>query len=428
MTTIVRPAGLAPVRQVLDNGAVIVAKEARTTPAVAIHASIHAGGVYEPVDLPGLAFFVSRVIDRGTLTRSADEIAMDLDSRGVSLAVNVTRHMLSLTCTALVEDFEPVLRLIADIIRHPSLPDGEITTRRGEIITYIRQDEDNPATKATEGLLAMLYPDGHPYGRRAKGTIASIEAITREDLARFHAVRVAPSALSLVIVGDIDPNRAVAAAERAFGDWRAPAPAPAVLPRVPSAVTRRQHVVSMMNKSQADIAYGFMTIVRDDPAYYAYMIMNNVLGQYALGGRLGDSIRERQGMAYYVFSSFDANIVEGPLMVRAGVNPSNVDRTIRSIDAEIASIVRDGITERELVESKQYLIGSMPRMLETNAGIASFLQTVEFFRLGLDYDLRLPALLNVVTREEVHEAARRSLAVDRATIVVAGPYAPATGA
>ena len=77
----------------------------------------------------------------------------------------------------------------------------------------------------------------------------------------------------------------------------------------------------MMNKAQADIAYGFTTIVRSDPRYYAYTLMNNALGQYGIGGRLGDSIRERQGMAYYVFSSFDANIVEGPLIVRAGVNP-----------------------------------------------------------------------------------------------------------
>ena len=84
----------------------------------------------------------------------------------------------------------------------------------------------------------------------------------------------------------------------------------------------------MMNKAQADIGYGFTTIVRSDPRYYAYTLMNNALGQYGIGGRLGDSIRERQGMAYYVFSSFDANVVEGPLIVRAGVNPANVDRAI----------------------------------------------------------------------------------------------------
>jgi zinc protease len=179
----------------------------------------------------------------------------------------------------------------------------------------------------------------------------------------------------------------------------------------------------MMNKAQADIAYGFTTITRTDPAYYAFWVMNTMFGQYGLGGRLGDNIRERQGMAYYAYSSFDANHGAGPLVVRAGVNPANVERALAAIDEEIAHIVADGLTEQEVADARQYLIGSIPRMLETDAGIASFLQMVEQFDLGLDYDQRLPDLLGAVTREDAHAAARRALATDRASIAVAGPYA-----
>jgi zinc protease len=151
--------------------------------------------------------------------------------------------------------------------------------------------------------------------------------------------------------------------------------------------------------------------------------MNNILGQYSIGGRLGDSIRERQGMAYYVFSSLDANVIPGPLVIRAGVNPANVERAVSSIDGELTRFVAEGPTDRELSESKQYLIGSMPRTLETNIGIANFLQTIEFFGLGLDYDRRVPGLLQALTKEDVHAAARAALDPQRATIVVAGPYA-----
>ena len=147
-----------------------------------------------------------------------------------------------------------------------------------------------------------------------------------------------------------------------------------------------------------------------------------MLGQYALGGRLGDSIRERQGMAYYVSSGFDPNVIEGPLMIRAGVSAANVDRAIASIDEELAALRRDGITAKELTDSRQYIIGSLPRALETNAGIAQFLQSAEFFGLGLDYDLQMPDRLARVTLDEVHAAAVRSLDPDLATIVVAGPY------
>jgi zinc protease len=178
----------------------------------------------------------------------------------------------------------------------------------------------------------------------------------------------------------------------------------------------------MMNKSQTDIAYGFATVTRQDASYYAYSLMNNILGQYSLGGRLGDSIREQQGMAYYVYSSLDANLMPGPLVIRAGVSPANVTKAVASIDTELQKLVNDGPTEQELQESKQYLIGSMPRALETNMGIATYLQMVEFFGLGLDYDVRMPDLLRAVTPEHVHNAARRAIDPVNATVVVAGPY------
>ena len=178
----------------------------------------------------------------------------------------------------------------------------------------------------------------------------------------------------------------------------------------------------MMNKSQTDIAYGFTTITRSDPDYYGFWLLNIVLGQYALGGRLGDSIRERQGMAYYVYSTVDATVGEGPVMIRAGVSGADVDRTIASIDQELMLVRRDGFTAKELDESKSYLVGSIPRQLETNAGIAGFLLSAEFHALGADYDARLPDFIRGVSPDEVNRVARRLLDPSRAVIVVAGPY------
>jgi zinc protease len=414
--------GLAPVRAVLDNGAVVVAKRSQTTPAVTIHAAFAAGTVFDPPQHPGLSHFASRTIDRGTATRPAETIAEELDRRGVSLATTVNRHMLSLVCTCLVDDLAAILGVVADIVMHPVFPEDEVRTRRGEIVTLIRQDDDNPAVAATEGLLADLYGASHGYGRRPRGTLESVEAIDRAALRAFHAARFRPASLSLVMVGDIEPAGAIEAARTAFGDWRAPAPLPVDLVAPSRLSDRRARVIPMMNKAQADIAYGFVSIRRSDPEYYALWLMNNILGQYSLGGRLGSSIRERQGMAYYVFSSLDANIIPGPLTIRAGVSPGNVERAIASIDEELANLAIEGPTDAELAESKQYLIGSMPRTLETNAGIAVFLQTAEFFGLGIDYDLRVPDLLMAVTRDEVHQAAQQTLAPDKATVVVAGPY------
>ena len=415
-------ASLEPSRVVLDNGLVVTAKETRKTPAVAIHLAVRAGTICDPPGAAGGVNLLARVIDRGTARRSADEMAEAFDALGMSLSVQVNRHLTSLICTCLSEEVEPALDLLGDALMSPAIPDEELARRKKEVITALQQDEDNPATRAVEGLMAMLYGQEHPYGRLSRGTVDVVSGLTRADLLALHEQRFGPTETSVVIVGDIPVARAADLVERVFGSWRRPAPKGVAVDQPAPASTRRHRVISMMNKAQADIAYGFVAMARSDPAYYACSIMNNILGQYALGGRLGDSIRERQGMAYYVSSVFDATQAAGPLMIRAGVSPANVDRAVSSIDEELTQLTRDGVTARELQESRQYLIGSMPRALETNAGIANFLQTAEFFDLGLDYDRRLPGLLGAVTLDEINAVARRLLDPARAAVVIAGPY------
>ena len=414
--------GLDPSRTVLDSGAVLLTRRTTTTPAAAINLAVRAGSASDPPGRAGLTWLLSRVIDRGTATRSAADIAEELDSRGITLTIAVTRHLFSLVCTCLADDFEPVFELLADILMAPSFPDAEMATRKGEVVTAIRQDEDNPAVRANEALMALLYPDEHPYGRRTKGSIEIVESLAREELVRHHTARFGPGELTAVVVGDVEPARTRDLAARVLGAWRKAPAAPMALPVPARATARRRLVLPMMNKSQADIAYGFVAARRRDPDYYACWLMNHVFGQYSIGGRLGDSIRERQGMAYYVSSSLDANVVEGPLAIRAGISPANVERAVASIDREVAAIVADGIAQKELDDSRRFLIGAIPRALETNAAIANFLQVAEFFDLGLDYDVRLPDLLGAVTRDDANAAARRILDVDRATVVIAGPY------
>jgi zinc protease len=177
----------------------------------------------------------------------------------------------------------------------------------------------------------------------------------------------------------------------------------------------------MPGKSQTDIVYGFPTVRRLDHRYYAYWMMNNVLGQFGLGGRLADNIRERQGMAYYAFSSLEPAAGEAPLLIRAGVDPHNVDRAVAAIDFEVATLAAGGPTATELEETRGYLVGSIPRMLETNESVASFLQASEEFGLGTDFDRRLPALLQGVSLADVGAAAAEALDPDRAAVAIAGP-------
>lgn len=413
--------GLAPVREVLSNGVVLITQHTVTHPAVTVYATLEAGSGHDPDTRLGLANFVARVIDRGTTSRNASVIAATLDDRGVSLSTGVTRHLLSLSFTCLAEDLDAIVDLLADIVRQPSFPPDQMERRRGSIITGLRQDEDNPSAVATDELMAQLYGRHHPYGRPGRGTVSSVEGIVRDDVVEFHRAHVGPAGLRMVVVGAVESARVADTVARAFGDWSRENPAPLRPAHVAMASSRRAERKIVPGKPQSDIAYGFTAIARADPRYYALVIMNNALGQYALGGRLGDNIRERQGMAYYVFSSFDANVAEGPLVVRAGVSPANVERTIAAIDQELSRMAQAGVTEAELADSRRYLVGSMPRVLETNIGIATFLHNAEFYGLGLDFDQRIPGLLGAVSLDEVNAVARTFLDPARATIVVAGP-------
>jgi zinc protease len=422
--------GLNPKRVTLDNGVTVIAKSNHTTPAVSTLVGVRTGAFADPPDRDGTAALCARVLDRGTVTRSADAIADDLDGRGASLSVIASRHQVALAATCLSDDFAAVLSLVADVARHPAFADPEIATRRDNLITSIRQEEDNPASMAGDLFAKTLY-GSHPYARMVRGTVAGLEAIRRQDLVRFHQKGFDPSAITVIVVGDVDADMAIQSVSKSFADWSSATTAasdrPAVVvPDAPLATERKLVAYPMMDKAQADVVYGFAGIRRSHPDYTAYSVMNNALGQYAIGGRLGDSIRERQGMAYYVFSSLDASFGPGPFSIRAGVAAANVEKTIASIDTEIASICEKGFTAQEIDESKSYLIGALPRQLETNAAIAAFLLNVDAFDLGLDYDERLPGLVGAVTKDSADAAARQLLDPARATVAVAGPWAPAT--
>ena len=188
-------------------------------------------------------YLLGRVIDRGTATRTAADIAEALDGRGISLGVSVSRHLFSLTCTCLAADVEPVFSLLGEIVTTPSVPESELATRKAQVVTGLRQDEDNPAVRAVDALLALLYGADHPYGRRIKGTAESVDLLTRERLLILHASRFGPAQLSAVVVGDVEPSHVEACAEAVFGGWRneIAAPPPPAQPRPASGRRCRFH-------------------------------------------------------------------------------------------------------------------------------------------------------------------------------------------
>lgn len=419
--------GLSPTRAVLDNGAVVLVQPNRGIPAVALNFTFDAGSVCDPAVLPGVAYLTAKAIDRGTSLRHAGAIADLLDDRGVSLRASVTRHTFSLSCLCLSTDFEDVFALVAEIARRATLPADQVEKRRIKAISAVREDLDSTASRASAAMHLSLYGAEHPYGRPRKGSVESLERIGRCELEAFRSAYLLPGSLRLAVVGDVEHETVVAAAARLLGDWAGPRPALHIVAPPPRPrPTRSLSIVPLPGKAQTDIAYGFSTVSRLDPRYYGHLVMNTILGQFGLGGRLADNIRERQGMAYYAYSTLDPMLADSPLVIRVGVDPDNTSRALDAIDHEVRELAASGPTARELEDAIESLAGSVPRTLETNESIAEFLQVAEQFGLGPDLDRQLPELLRAVTHDDVADAAREVLDPGHAAIAVAGPHDPDT--
>ena len=220
----------------------------------------------------------------------------------------------------------------------PSLPEDEIATRKGEVVTSIRQDDDNPAVRAIGSADGAALPDGHPYGRRDKGHRSTSSSARRAiGSSRLHAARFAPSRADGGRSSATSTRRAPRRRRRACSAAGGASAARRLPCRRRAPPTGRQRVViPMMNKAQADIAYGFIAIARSDPAYYAFWLMNNVLGQYAHRRparrqhprAAGDGVLRVQRRSTRTSST-------GRSSIRAGVSPANVDRAVASIDEEL---------------------------------------------------------------------------------------------
>jgi len=415
----------APQRAVLDNGLTVLHQHNPASPAVVASLSIVAGAMREPAEHAGLATFAAAALRRGTQSRRKHEIGETLDFRGAHLRCSASRHGASLVAKMRAVDAADVLELLADCALHPSFPAAEFEQLRGNRLTSLREELDDPDTMAGRGFRELVFPVGHPYRASVRGTAETIEAIDVDQLHEFHAAHYHPSAALLVIAGALSWDDALALANEHLGEWQGPdrggyRAAQDEVPDVPvSPATEHRH--EMPDKAQVSLLMGHAGIRRADPRFYAAALMNSVLGRFAMGGRLGRVVREEEGMAYYTYSDFGAGLGAGPFTVRAGVQPQHVDAAVAAIHEQIARVREHGIEAAELDDARAAAIGGLPRTLESNEGMAGLLHQIELYDLGWDYPGRYPAVMEAVELDAANDAARDLLHPEALSLSVAGP-------
>ena len=241
---------------------------------------------------------------------------------------------------ALTEDFPLILGILADMLRSPTFPAQEVERLRGQFLMSLRESEQETRTQASRVARALLFPPEHPYSRLTSGRIETVKSLTRDDLVAFQQL-YHPALTTIAIVGDVEPPAVIEALEQVFGSWEvSSAPPSRPLPPPPPIAGVLRRDIKMAGKVQSDVIWGVHGLSRTDPDYYIASVANMILGRIGLGGRLGDNVREQQGLAYSCGSSLDADVGAGPWAALAGVNPANVERAIEAIVHEIAQVPR----------------------------------------------------------------------------------------
>jgi zinc protease len=407
-------------RKVLANGITLLARSNFNSASVVVSGYLGAGSLLDPLDKLGLAHFASLALMRGTQKRDFQRLFDELESAGASLGFGASVHNINLGGRCLSEDLPLVVDILADCILEPTFPEDYLERLRAQLLTSLTIRAQDTAEMASLTFDQLLFP-GHPYGLPEDGYIETIRAITRKDMVDFHQMNFRPENMAVVIVGAVEPEAAFDLVEGKLGQWLNPPAKLAInLPTItPPEKTTRQHI-SIPGKSQSDLVMGTLGPKRHAPDYLAASIGNNILGQFGMMGRIGDSVREKAGLAYYASTSVNSWIEAGSWEVSAGVNPVNVDKAIQLIISELEKFCTEPVTTEELDDSKSNYIGRLPLSLESNSGVANSILNLERFNLGLDYLQRYPNLVNAISPAEILETAQRYINPLNLIIVSAG--------
>lgn len=411
-------------RVTLPNGITILVYEKFDALSVVLAGSLRVGSLYEAPAQNGLAALTASALLRGGQKRDFDTINAALEDIGADLDLSGNVNTTGFSGKSLAEDLPTLVDVLADVVRTPTFPVAQVERLRGEILTGLQYRTQDTRYRANRAFHEALYPAEHPYHYSSRGSVETVAKLAPAALADFHHQFYGPDGMIVVVVGAVKAADAVQIVRERFEDWSNPAqPAVPPLPPLAPVTTIRRAVVALPGKTQSDLVMGVPGPSRFSPDFQAASLANSVLGQFGMMGRIGRSVREELGLAYYAYSSLDGGFGPGPWSAAAGVNPANVELTIERIRDEFRRMTEELVSEDDLSDNQAYHVGHLPLQLESNEGIAFALRNIETYNLGLDYLVNYRDMIAGLTRADLLNAAKRYLNPDALVIGVAGPDA-----
>jgi len=388
-----------------------------------------AGSAMDGSRAEGIANFAARGTLYGTGELPFEALNERLDALGASLAADCGPDAARWRGSCLAADLAVLAGILSEVLIRPSYAPQDTEHLRTELLTAIRERDQDTREVAQRVALEDAYPGGHPYGRHPLGSLETLARISSPQLLDFHAAHFSPVGAVLALTGPLSPEEMIDQAARSLSSWAPPRPVHtaetaqgliAARTTATAAPAPRRNVV-LHGKTQSDIAMAKPALSRRDEDFEALALLNLILGRLGLGGRLGQHVREELGLAYYCFSGLAERAGAGPWVLSAGVNPANVELAITTIGAELKRIRQEPVTQEELETALGFARGSLFLDVESAAGLAQWLLRMETYSLGLDYLHSYPQRLAAVTPQALLRVAERYLDPDRMALVVAGP-------
>ncbi|HEY8536100.1 MAG TPA: pitrilysin family protein [Vicinamibacterales bacterium] len=322
----------------LPNGLEVLVVERRDLPKVNVALVTRAGAAADPAGKAGLASLTVTTIDMGTKTRKALEIEETFGTLGTTLTGSVGRESARLGIDVLKRNLPPALALLADVVQNPTFPQDEVAREQKRTLDAIAQADRNPNALAARIVPMLAFGGEHPYGWPTQGLRGTVERITRDDIAAFHAARWKPGSTALIFAGDISLDEATALAREHFGGWSGGA-APAIQVPAPKPVPPgRVYLVDRPDSAQTVVAQILPGIRRTAPDYYALSVVDEAWGGSTLGTRLNMNLRETKGYSYGVFATLNAMSHTGGWWAMGGVQTDKTAEAVAEFDRELRDL------------------------------------------------------------------------------------------
>lgn len=402
----------------LKNGLAIILAESHKLPLVSVELVIKTGGAANPPARAGLASLTANLLDEGTTTRSALEIADQISFLGASLATYAGWDASSVAVSSLAEHLDAALEIWADVLLHPAFADAELARVRDNLIASLLREKDSPPALANAALARALYGETHPFGWNDRGVETSLRGLGAADLRAFHEAYYRPNNAVLVAAGAVTAAELRAKLERLLGAWKSK---PVAAPPLPSPPAPARPIVYLIDKAgapQSSIRVGRIGIPRKTPDYHRALVMNHILG--GSFKRLFMNLREAKGWTYGVRSSFQARRVPGPWFAGGEFVAVHTVDAVKEILREMQDMRDADVTDKELAETKAELIRAFPASFATTGQIASQMATLAVYDLPLAELEQFARKIAAISKADVRKAARDHLRPDRVAIVVVG--------